>query len=272
MKKPLESCEVLVVGAGPAGACATRDLAREGIRVTLLEKFPIPRYKTCGGGVVRRALRWMPVDISAVVETLCPVAELRMEALHFPVRRPHPIVTMTMRARLDQLLVEAAESAGAAVLPEHEVIGVSCGEKAVEVRTRRSVLRARFVIAADGATSPVARLADRGPSPRLIPALEWELPATARLRENFQTARFDFTTSGYGWVFPKKEHLSVGVLDMGVRHRPLKAFLNGYREEREIPASKAPPPRGAAIPIRPSQPYPTSEYCWWVMRLDWPIP
>ncbi len=43
--------DVIVVGAGPAGCAAAYDLARAGKKVALLEKYPLPRHKTCGGGM-----------------------------------------------------------------------------------------------------------------------------------------------------------------------------------------------------------------------------
>ena len=46
---PPNSCEVAIVGSGPAGSSAALALAREGVQVTILEKESLPRYKTCGG-------------------------------------------------------------------------------------------------------------------------------------------------------------------------------------------------------------------------------
>ena len=48
-------CDVIVVGAGPAGACAAMRLAKRGLHVCIIEKKTLPRYKTCGGGLLRRA-------------------------------------------------------------------------------------------------------------------------------------------------------------------------------------------------------------------------
>src|SRR5215510_7251640 len=52
--------EILVVGAGPAGATAARVLARSGVTVRLLDRSKFPRNKPCGGGVSIRALTRFP--------------------------------------------------------------------------------------------------------------------------------------------------------------------------------------------------------------------
>ena len=85
--------DVVVVGAGPAGACAAYHLARGGADVALVEKATLPRYKTCGGGIVPRALREMPVPIGDVVERECFRARLGASETgpSFVVERPHPL-------------------------------------------------------------------------------------------------------------------------------------------------------------------------------------
>src|ERR1043166_352517 len=112
--------DVAVVGAGPAGASAALDLARQGVNVVIIEKAALPRYKTCGGGVVGRAMRFLPVDIRAAIEQECYYAELNLldHNLHFTTQREDPIVSMTMRDQLDYQLVEAARAAGAKLLSE----------------------------------------------------------------------------------------------------------------------------------------------------------
>src|SRR2546426_1890543 len=68
--------DVAVVGAGPAGATAALTLARRGLKVALLEKDTLPRYKTCGGALVGRAPALLPPDIEQVLERRCGQAEL----------------------------------------------------------------------------------------------------------------------------------------------------------------------------------------------------
>jgi flavin-dependent dehydrogenase len=62
--------EVIVVGAGPAGATAARLLAAWGISVLLVERCLLPRYKPCGGAITKRTIQFLaPLDISPVIET-----------------------------------------------------------------------------------------------------------------------------------------------------------------------------------------------------------
>src|SRR3989475_7368603 len=70
--------DVAVVGAGPAGATAALTLARRGLSVALLERDALPRYKTCGGGLVGRALALLPPEVERVLERRCGQADLHL--------------------------------------------------------------------------------------------------------------------------------------------------------------------------------------------------
>src|SRR4051794_38793738 len=106
--------DVAIIGAGPAGAAAAITLARRGISVCILERKSLPRYKTCGGGILHRALPLLDVDVKSVTERQCFDVEMNINRhLRFCVRRDVPIVTMVMRDRFDQLLVQSAQKHGA---------------------------------------------------------------------------------------------------------------------------------------------------------------
>jgi geranylgeranyl reductase family protein len=248
--------DVAIVGAGPAGSAAALSLAERGVRVAILEKAQLPRHKTCGGGVLRRARDLLPVDVSAVVERECCAAELvhHAPALRFACERPQPIVSLVMRERFDHLLAAAAQRAGAELVAGAPVTGVSHEGDAVRVTTTEAEVRARFVIAADGATSAVARLTGRPELRDVVPALECEVTLEPDAMKRFlAAARFDFgvVPAGYAWVFPKRDHLSIGVLTTrrGAAHLPecyrrylaLLGIDRVLREERH----------GYIIPCRP---------------------
>jgi geranylgeranyl reductase family protein len=256
-----QRCEVAVVGGGPSGACAAHCLAGEGIDVVLLEREMLPRYKVCGGGLVHRALQFLPTDAGTAVERRCAEAEVNLlpYGYHFVARRHRPIVSMTMRARFDWLLVDAARRAGARIVYPCEVIGLSrCADEA-RLDTTAGRLFARFVIAADGAAGRLARLAGLRDKRILAPALEWEVTVPPDILQRFsRTARFDLgaVSDGYGWVFPKREHLSVGVCVLKgpcSGHRTLKQALQHYLAAIGVAPVLSAQKRGWVIPLTPRQ-------------------
>src|SRR5512136_2753488 len=109
--------DVAIVGSGPAGASAAIELARNGVKVCLVEKDAHPRYKVCGGGLLARAVSLLPVPIESVVEQQCHRVEMRFagKEVSFTAQRPKPIIYMVMRADLDALLMDEAEKCGVEV-------------------------------------------------------------------------------------------------------------------------------------------------------------
>jgi geranylgeranyl reductase family protein len=250
--------DVAVVGAGPAGATAALTLARRGLKVALLEKDALPRYKTCGGALVARGLALLPPEIQTVVERRCGEADLhlldanqRYRATRDPIGPP--IMAMTMRDRLDHVLASAAATAGAALRAPCTVSRVSLEPRHVRVDTDAGPVTAAFVIAADGATGELARLAGWGDGRHLIPALEYEVHVDDATLDRFaRVPRFDVgvVPHGYAWVFPKTTHLSVGVL---TTHR---GAINLHRQLEEYLrviglAPRAMERHGFVIPVRP---------------------
>lgn len=248
--------DVAIVGAGPAGAAAALALGGRGLRVGLIEKAVPPRYKTCGGGVLRRAVALLPLDVRAVVERECHVAEFVHHGppMRFACGREQPIVSMVMRDRFDHLITTAAVQAGAQLFTGTTVREVTLGADHVTLATGAGEFRVRFVIAADGAASVVAKQTGRPELRGVFPAFECEATFAAdAMAPLLRAARFDFglVPAGYGWVFPKRGHLSIGV---GTTVRGAANLPQHYRRYLEVLGLGTPlheERHGYLIPCRP---------------------
>jgi geranylgeranyl reductase family protein len=206
--------DAIIVGAGPAGASAAYWLGEAGKRVLVLEKERLPRYKACGGGMSRTVLDYFPFDLSPVVER-----EIRRVCFRFrdgrevvadlPGQRPF---VMVMRDWFDRLVLQHAQ---ADVRDRASVVELRQDGAGAEVTTHAGeTFLARYIIGADGANSRIARLAGLRRGKRMGVAIEVETPADDHLLETYaDTALFIFGTPphGYIWIFPKAEHLSVGI-------------------------------------------------------------
>jgi geranylgeranyl reductase family protein len=246
--------EVIVVGAGPAGASAAYALAKQGIRVALLEKASMPRYKPCGAGLVPRAIQSLPFDVSEVVEHRCYIAELNLvdAGMGFTVTRKFPMVSMTMREDFDFLLYRKAAEAGADVRDECRVEGVESHGRRVDVQTSQGKISGRFMVASDGALGLVARMAGWKETRTLVPLLEWEVFVPQTVFDRFSgRARFDFGyfPSGYAWIFPKKDHLSIGLGGKKPVPGGLREALERYIKESGIDRIDRIEKHGYVIPL-----------------------
>ncbi|MCP3987613.1 MAG: geranylgeranyl reductase family protein [Actinomycetia bacterium] len=159
-------CDVLIVGAGPAGTAAAIEATRRGLDTVVIDKARFPRDKCCGDGLTASALRLL--DDFGLDRSLLPSwIEVSEATLYGPTTKPIALplpsgngsfAAVCRRRELDSALVDLARRRGATVLEDHELTGVSQTGGEVIARVDGIEFSARYLIAADGMWSPTRKL------------------------------------------------------------------------------------------------------------------
>jgi len=248
-----ELYDVIVLGAGPAGAMAAARLAKTGLDALVLDRARFPRDKPCGGGLTPKAFRQLDFDIGGLV--VHRANRLYLKGPHLApslIETPNgEAIWMVQRRAFDARLVQLARERGAAIQEGEAVTRVQAGGLA-RVETNRGIYRARVVIGADGAESIVAKQvglrAERNRGVCAF-AVEAEVPVARDVLDG--AAWVDYRLSrGYGWIFPKGRlyNIGVGSGDLCVI-RDLRAHLSRFIADRNLPISGPVRMVGHRIPV-----------------------
>ncbi len=246
MKSTDMAYDVIVVGLGPGGSSTARDLAARGVRVLGLDRARFPRHKPCGGCLSLKIEGVLDPDFKSLIEREIYGVTFRFKdgkTIYY--RDRTPAAYMITRSRLDTYLLEKARQAGAEIREGEKAKAVVSNGKIAEVITDQGRYQARIVVGADGANSVVARsagLPHRGWKAVLIEG-EVSIPSEA-LGTLTDEVIMEFGTIpfGYGWIFPKADHLSIGVgglqRKIGNPKPYYQEFLHRHRILEEIRAER----------------------------------
>ncbi|MGI0485297.1 NAD(P)/FAD-dependent oxidoreductase [Pantanalinema rosaneae CENA516] len=261
--------DLIVCGAGPAGAIAATTAARAGLKVALLEKYPLPRHKTCGGGT--------PMVMQRFLHDLAPEAFVESDVLYMRhtwnfadpyLGKINPSSTdqslslwMVQRSVFDHALAQQAVRAGAELWDGLAVRSVQVEPQQVVVRAQalktdgaltpkaEFVATAPYVIGADGANGVTAKASGLRRKRAIALAMEIEYPYEwtdhPDLNPTIAHLEYGAVERGYAWIFPKAAHLNIGAGlfppgQIDVRHdrqvrTELQQAILGYLDLFQLP-------------------------------------
>jgi geranylgeranyl reductase family protein len=253
-----ERFDVVVVGAGPAGAAAAIAARRAGAGVLLLDRDDFPRDKPCGDGIAAEALDVLEgLGVSDAAAGYPAVARLRLVGpggAEVARELPRPAHTVPRRV-FDARLVEAAVEAGAE-LRKHTVRTITPTREHVTIDER---IRAQVLIGADGATSIVRRLIGQPVNPpgHLAFAIRGYAPTSNTDEQLIVTTRQRWPA--YAWEFPVGD----GTANVGygevLRGRPLSRAYLERRLREMLPGAEPAGLRGHHLPLSTRRPAPSND-------------
>ena len=238
--------ELLVIGAGPAGAAAAIVAARAGVKVTVFEKGPHGRDKVCGDGLTPRAvgaLQDLQVDIAPAhrIDGLRMIAGNKTRELAWPTTDRFPNYgAVWPRRSFDTYLIDLAIAAGAEVRFNCEALPVLEQGRVIGIRAGNEVLTAPLTILAAGAQGAAAKIvgAERDPNETFGLAIRAYAPTPRHAERHLEAClslRDEHGTSvpGYGWMFPAGDgtvNIGVGALSTmkGFKKLNLNTLLDQY--------------------------------------------
>ncbi|MFW3145655.1 MAG: geranylgeranyl reductase family protein [Thermoplasmatota archaeon] len=241
--------DCLVIGAGPAGSVAAREVAKDGWKVLLIEKRPeVGVPVRCGEGISKSLLNRLGLEKDPrFVDSEMDGALIHSPGGHEIILGPEiagPEVGFVIRREyFDQHLAAEAVSAGAELWVRAEAMGMKKVPEGYEVDVEhimgRKLAKARIVVAADGFESKVARWAGMDTSLKvgdIDTCLQYEMVGVEcdrRYTEFFVGKKY--APGGYVWCFPKGPDIAnIGIgLNGAMIKKPaeVKTYLDKFIRE-----------------------------------------
>lgn len=246
------TCDVAVIGAGPAGSAAAIHAARAGYEVLLVDTASFPRDKTCGDGLTPRAMHQLD-QLGITVNPGYRNLGLKLHGYGGHVTAPWPSTypcaegSALPRHDFDNLVFEAAVAAGATPLLGAPATNPQlAGNRVESFRVGEQTVRPRWVIVADGVRSTfgkqLGRTWHRGEVYGIAARSYCDSPfanepwmhSHVELKDNDGTVQ-----PGYGWIFPlgaESGQVNLGCGALSTDKRPAKIntkkLLEHYAEQQ----------------------------------------
>ena len=206
--------DVVIIGAGPGGVAAAHNLINNNISCILIDKQKFPRNKLCAGGVTYKTLdliKTLNIHNNFNVENfiVSEGASLYLEYKHIVDIKSKGLTYLVDRFEFDNYLVEGYKEKGGVFLEGIEVKNIDIDHNIIYLSNDEKI-NFKYIIGADGAVGITKKLVDKKFKANGF-CLQVEIDRNKFNYEgNNMSLYYGVIPQGYGWIFPKKETLTVG--------------------------------------------------------------
>lgn len=237
----MDSCDVLIVGGGPAGSSCAWALRSSGLDVLVLDKSRFPRNKVCGGWITLPVLSQLEIEPQCYADgrTLQPITGFRvscMEQKEVDVPYGEPVSYGIRRCEFDDYLLKRS---GARLCQGTSIRSV---ERSDDGWIVNGEIRTRLLVGAGGHFCPVSKALGNKNSENPVVAQEIEFEMDARqaagckIQSEVPELYFCRDLQGYAWCFRKNNFLNIGLgrLDQHALSEHVGHFIEWLRDAGKL--------------------------------------
>lgn len=245
----MDTCDILIVGGGPAGSTCAWALRHSGLKVLILDRAAFPRDKVCGGWITPQVIEELGIDLSHYgrgrTRTLQPIHSFRVSAIgqqDVAVEFGRNVSYGIRRCEFDDYLLQRS---GTRVRESYPILTI---ERTGHGWLINEEIHARLLVGAGGHFCPVAKFLGNAAEAQPVVAQETEFEMTPEeaagctVRPETPELFFCRDLVGYGWVFRKKNFLNIGLgrLDRRELHEHVGDFVKRLKEAGKVKLSRLP--------------------------------
>jgi len=250
---------VVIIGAGPAGGYLAYKLKNQGLNVLLLEKQKFPRYKSCAGGLSKKAYDILfseNKNIESIVEKAVKKGLFVRNGKFTLTKSEKELIYMTYRSELDNFLVKMAVDDKTVYFKDNvsiQKINQKDDTITYMENNKKHGIGYDILVGAWGDNIRLNNLVGLNPFEQFSVSSSWEGPPGPRFSEYFDEYAMTQIMKKYpryvGYIFPKSEMITAGLFtSLGSNPRILRAmwkdFIEFWRLDNKIK------PHYAFIPVR----------------------
>lgn len=211
--------DIIIIGAGPAGSTCAYHAARAGLDVALIDKKEFPRFKSCGGALTPRALDNLGPKGKKAYNCTVDGLKVYSPKLRMAEYSEKNTIMMVIRTNWDHQLYLDAVDAGANSITDMVTNIEKKSDSAVVKLKGGDEIEGRYIVIADGAgrRSYKLKFGFDQPYDHMARTVCAEIKYKDKwIREQLGEGRkpnlfFGVVPRGYGWLFPKKGYINIGI-------------------------------------------------------------